>query len=301
MLRISNVKVALGKDDYRKAISQELNVREKYIQHVQLDKLSIDARRGKVHFICSFLFEVENEEEFLKKHLRVQKYKPYHYTYPKKDNQKVVIVGSGPAGLFCGYVLSKIGQDVTIVERGQQVEKRIEAVDEMMKTGKINPQSNISFGEGGAGTFSDGKLTTGIKNHRLRYILETFVHHGAPEDILYLSKPHIGTDYLRKVLISMREEMIKCGAKFMFETQFIDFYKQNGMTKVVVKNQDYIQELDADALVLAIGHSARDTYEMLYHKNMLMEQKAFAVGVRIEQLQETINRIQYKQAQHHLI
>ncbi len=296
MLRISNVKVALGKDDYRKAISQELNVREKYIQHVQLDKLSIDARRGKVHFICSFLFEVENEEEFLKKHLRVQKYKPYHYTYPKKDNQKVVIVGSGPAGLFCGYVLSKIGQDVTIVERGQQVEKRIEAVDEMMKTGKINPQSNISFGEGGAGTFSDGKLTTGIKNHRLRYILETFVHHGAPEDILYLSKPHIGTDYLRKVLISMREEMIKCGAKFMFETQFIDFYKQNGMTKVVVKNQDYIQELDADALVLAIGHSARDTYEMLYHKNMLMEQKAFAVGVRIEQLQETINRIQYKQS-----
>ena len=178
MLRISNVKVALGKDDYRKAISQELNVREKYIQHVQLDKLSIDARRGKVHFICSFLFEVENEEEFLKKHPRVQKYKPYHYTYPKKDNQKVVIVGSGPAGLFCGYVLSKIGQDVTIVERGQQVEKRIEAVDEMMKTGKINPQSNISFGEGGAGTFSDGKLTTGIKNHRLRYILETFVHHG---------------------------------------------------------------------------------------------------------------------------
>ena len=295
MLKISNVKVPLGQTDFRKVVSQELNVRQQILYNVKLDKQSIDARR-KVCWICNFVFEVDDEENFLKQHPKVQKYIPYQYEYPQKDSQHVVIVGCGPAGLFCGYVLSQIGQKVTIIERGQKVEERVKAVDELMANGQLNPQSNIAFGEGGAGTFSDGKLTTGIKNKRLRYVLETFVKHGAPEDILYLSKPHIGTDYLRKVLISMRQEMIRNGVEFMFETQLIDFYDSCHEKVAVLDCRGNKKELFCDALVLAIGHSARDTYEMLYQKNIPMEQKAFAVGVRIEQLQSRINEIQYKQS-----
>ena len=162
----------------------------------------------------------------------------------------------------------------------------------------IRDRSNIAFGEGGAGTFSDGKLTTGIKNHRLRYILETFVKHGAPKDILYASKPHIGTDYLRKVLIDMRHFMEEKGVCFMFETQMIDYYSKAQGYQVKVKKDQQIQTIDTDVLVLAIGHSARDTYELLYQKGLSMEAKAFAVGLRIEQSQEKINQIQYKKSAH---
>lgn len=294
MLRINNVKVPLGKNNYKKIVSQVLNMREKQIKEVKLVKQSIDARR-QVHFICSFDFVVDNEESVLSTYKNVQVVKPYVYEYLPKNNRRVVIVGSGPAGLFCAYVLAQVGQKVTIVERGQQVEQRIEDVENLLQKGILNPKSNIAFGEGGAGTFSDGKLTTGIKNKRLQYILETFVAHGAPADILYEAKPHIGTDYLRKVLISMRKEMIDKGVEFMFNTQFIDF-EDGEVKKVKVVHDDKKMILEAEDLVLAIGHSARDTYEMLYQKGMHMEQKAFAVGVRIEQAQESINAIQYKKS-----
>lgn len=294
MLRINNVKVPLGKNNYKKIVSQVLNMREKQIKEVKLVKQSIDARR-QVHFICSFDFVVDNEESVLSTYKNVQVVKPYVYEYLPKNNRRVVIVGSGPAGLFCAYVLAQVGQKVTIVERGQQVEQRIEDVENLLQKGILNPKSNIAFGEGGAGTFSDGKLTTGIKNKRLQYILETFVAHGAPADILYEAKPHIGTDYLRKVLISMRKEMIDKGVEFMFNTQFIDF-EDGEVKKVKVVHDDKEMILETEDLVLAIGHSARDTYEMLYQKGMHMEQKAFAVGVRIEQAQESINAIQYKKS-----
>ncbi|MFR7591124.1 MAG: NAD(P)/FAD-dependent oxidoreductase [Longibaculum sp.] len=294
MLRIHNVKVKLGQTNYRKIVSQVLNMREKEIHQVKLSKQSVDARRQKVHWICSFDFTVDDEEQCLKLHPTLQKVKPYHYEYLPANDKKVVVVGSGPAGLFCAYVLAQVGQQVIVVERGKKVEERVKDVETLFEKGILNPQSNIAFGEGGAGTFSDGKLTTGIKNHRLQYILETFVKHGAPDDILYLSKPHIGTDYLRQVLINMRHDMQQKGVQFMFETQFIDFFEDNNKKKVVVQTPKGKEEIETDALVLAIGHSARDTYQMLYEKGLSMEPKAFAVGVRIEQSQAFINQIQYK-------
>lgn len=294
MLRINNVKVALGKNNYAKILSQVLNMREKEMKNVRLVKQSVDARRQRVHLICSFEFEVDDEETVLRQHQQVQRVKPYQYEYLPRNDHKVVVVGSGPAGIFCAYVLSQVGQAVTVIERGQPVEQRVKDVDALLKCGQLNSQSNIAFGEGGAGTFSDGKLTTGIKNKRLQYILETFVKHGAPQDILYLSKPHIGTDYLRRVLINMRQEMELKGVKFLFDTQFVDFEIKDDKKYVKAIHQQKEVLIEADDLVLAIGHSARDTYEMLYNKGLLMEQKAFAVGVRIEQSQESINRIQYK-------
>lgn len=296
MLRIHNVKVALGKTNYSQILSQVLNIREKRIHNVKLVKQSIDARREKVHFICSFDFEVDQEEEVLKLYPNLKKVEPYQYHHYPKNDKRVIVVGTGPAGLFCAYVLSQVGQKVTVIERGGPIEQRVLDVDDLMYNGHLHPESNIAFGEGGAGTFSDGKLTTGIKNHRLQYILETFVKHGAPEDILYLSKPHIGTDYLRKVIVDMRQSMEEKGVEFLFNTQMTSFDYQNNQYHVEVMHNNQKNILTSDVLVLAIGHSARDTYEMLYQKGIEIEQKAFAVGVRIEQSQESINRIQYKKS-----
>lgn len=302
MLKITNVKVPLNEKRYHKIISQILNVREKEIKHVKLLKQSVDARRAKVHFICNFSFEVDDEELFLKKYAnkQVSVYHPYIYHYPKANDRKVLVVGSGPAGLFCAYVLAKAGQDVTLIERGKCVEERVKDVDRLLEEGKLDPESNITFGEGGAGTFSDGKLTTGIKNERIPYVLETFVKHGAPKDITYLAKPHIGTDYLRNVVKSMREEIISSGGKVYFETKFIDFTKRDHQYKVSVLQKGEAKEYIVDDLVLAIGHSARDTYESLYKNSSIeMIQKSFAVGVRIEQSQKVIDEIQYHKYANH--
>lgn len=300
MLKINNVKVSLNEKDYRKSISTKLNVPQRMIKEIKILKKSIDARRAHVAFICSFAFSVDKEEELLErfpKELTI--YKPYEYVYPKKNEKKVVIVGSGPAGLFCAYVLSHIHQKVVLVERGAPVEQRIKDVDELVKTGTLNPNSNIAFGEGGAGTFSDGKLTTGIKNPRIPFILQTFIDHGAPEDIGYLSMPHIGTDRLRSVIRSMRKDIIAHGGEVMFNTKFEDFKETKSGHEVIVSKEGKKISLETDALVLAIGHSARDTYEMLCEKHMEMEAKSFAIGVRIEQSQKKINAIQYgKQANH---
>ena len=296
MLRINNVKVALGQMNYSKILSQVLNIREKQIHDVQLVKQSIDARRSHVHYMCSFEFTVNDEDVFLKAHPQVQKVEPYHYHFLPKNDKRVVIVGSGPAGLFCAYVLTQVGQKVTVIERGQCVEQRVKDVERLLSEGRLIPNSNIAFGEGGAGTFSDGKLTTGIKNERLSFILDTFVKYGAPADILYLNKPHIGTDYLRKVLVHMRKDMEAKGTEFLFDTQMIDFSISDDKKIVKLLRQGKTSTIEADALVLAIGHSARDTYEMLYHKGLAMQQKAFAVGVRIEQSQDIINQIQYKKS-----
>ena len=296
MLRIHNVKVNLGKRDDKKILSQVLNIREKDILSVKLIKMSVDARRSHVSWICSYDFEVKDEEKVLHDHPKVSRVEPYRYHYFPRNDQRVVIVGSGPAGLFCAYVLAMVGQDVTVIERGKQVEERIKDVELLFKEGKLQKNSNIAFGEGGAGTFSDGKLTTGIKNERLSYVLETFVKHGAPKDILYLAKAHIGTDYLRKVIVNMRKFMEEKGVRFLFDTQMIDFTKHDDRICVKVKHQKEISHIECDDLVLAIGHSARDTYEMLYEKGLSMEAKAFAVGVRIEQSQQKINQIQYKKS-----
>lgn len=291
MLRIHNVKVRLGKVNHQKILSQHLNIREKEIKSIRLVKQSIDARRKTIYYVNSYDFEVENEERVLKYHKDILKVEPYHYNYLPANGKHVAIVGTGPAGLFCGYVLAKSGNKVTMIERGKKVDDRIKDVNALMNHHVLNTESNIAFGEGGAGTFSDGKLTTNVKNERIAYILETFVKFGAPEDILYQAKAHIGTDYLRKVVVRMRQAMEDMGVTFLFETKMVDLKKENDIV-VGLRSPQQVYTLHCDDLVLAIGHSARDTYEIL-SKYLVMEPKPFSVGVRIEQLQEKIDDIQY--------
>ena len=297
MLLINNVKVPLDLTDYRKIISQQLNISKNKIRDVKLVKQAIDARRkNKLHFVCSFNFEIDNEDLMIKKYpkLNLTKVKPYQYPVLKPTKEHIVVVGSGPAGLFCAYNLALAHQKVTLIERGKAVEQRQEDIDQFFKSGKLNPESNVQFGEGGAGTFSDGKLTTGVKDQRKRFILETFVKHGADEDILYLNKPHVGTDYLINVVKNMRETIIANGGKVLFETKLVDLKIENEqLVDIVVEQQGKKQTMALDRLVLAIGHSARDTYEMLYQKGLKMEQKPFAVGLRIEHSQAFINKHQY--------
>ena len=181
-----------------------------------------------------------------------------------------------------------------IIEQGSPVEEREKQVELFRKTGKLDTFSNVQFGEGGAGTFSDGKLTTGIHSPLCKKVLEEFVNFGAPEEILYLSKPHIGTDKLIKIIKNMREYIISKGGKFLFNTKFIDFnINDNRISSVICKDQNSTYEIAASHVILAIGHSSRDTFEKLYKKGVTIEKKNFSVGVRIEHLQENINKAQY--------
>lgn len=205
--------------------------------------------------------------------------------------RKIVIVGSGPCGLFAAYVLSKCGMQPIVIERGADVDTRTEKVNRFWKTGVLDPNTNVQFGEGGAGTFSDGKLNSRIGDPMQRFILETFAENGAPRDILYQAKPHIGTDKLSECVKNIRNKIVENGGEVRFNTC---------MTDIKIKN-DRVYEIElsdgntipCDALVLALGHSSRDTYEMLYRRGMAMEQKPFAAGVRIEHSREFINRVQY--------
>lgn len=297
MLRINNVKVNIDEQDYRKVLSQVLNVSKGKIHDITLVKQAVDARRkNHIYFNCAFTFAFEKEEMLLKnnKKLLLQKVEPYRYPKGKSKDKEVVVVGSGPAGLFCAYQLARSGQRVTLIERGSPVEQRKEDVDAFFAGKPLQLNSNIQFGEGGAGTFSDGKLTTGIKDKRKQFVLETFVKHGACNDILYRNKPHVGTDYLREVVKSMREYIIHHGGKVEFNTKLIDLnIKDSKMKSIVVERQNTTEVWPVDNLVLAIGHSARDTYTMLYHRGVTMVQKPFAVGFRIEHLQSFISVHQY--------
>ena len=293
MYKISNVKVSIKaqEKEYKKIVSSHLNIREKYISNIQLLKRSVDARKGKVQYICTFGFECLDET--LLKGKQVSVVKPYQYIIPNKIISHTLVVGSGPAGLFCAWLLAKSGSKVTLIERGYEVEKRSQVIEQFFNEGIFDEKSNVQFGEGGAGTFSDGKLTTGIKDDRVRQVLETFVYYGAPKSILVDAKPHIGTDYLRIVVKNMREDLIKMGAQVLFETQMTDIKIEDNQVKAIEVNHQ--RWLSCDQLVLAIGHSARDTFELLYHKQFLLEQKPFSVGFRIEHPQSMINEIQYHQ------
>ena len=219
------------------------------------------------------------------------------YRFPAMGDESLenppVIIGAGPAGLFCAYMLAKAGFCPVLLERGEAVEERQKKVDHFWETGELDTQSNVQFGEGGAGTFSDGKLNTLVKdNHgRSRYVLKTFVEFGAEDDILYESKPHIGTDILIDVVRNMRNEILNLGGDIRFNSQVTDLQIEKGkVTALQVNNTEWIK---TNAAVLAIGHSARDTFEMLLGKQVPMRSKAFAVGVRMEHPQSLINENQY--------
>lgn len=302
MIRINQIKLPIHheKAQLEQKIQKILKLKPEQVKGYQIVKKSIDARKKpELFYVYSVDVEVETEERIWKKinDKNVMSIHPKKYTFPPKQNfsspRPPVIVGAGPAGLFCAYALTLQGCPPIILERGKQVEGRTADVEQFWKTGVLNSASNVQFGEGGAGTFSDGKLNTLVKDPagRNRFVLETFVKFGAPEHILYENKPHIGTDVLAQVIRNMRLFLQEQGAEFRFLSCVTDVLISDGLITGVEINDSEI--LDADCLVLAIGHSARDTFSMLFERKLRMEPKSFAVGFRVEHPQSEINLIQY--------
>lgn len=289
MIILRNIKIPFDADE--KELKRKIsNLIEKDDFNYKIYKKSIDARKD-IFFVYQVLIDVNVPAKIFKKlKNNIAIFEEDKIDIANKNNiNNVVIVGAGPAGLFCGYVLTKHGVKVTIIERGKKVEERIKDIDELQKTGKILENSNIQFGEGGAGTFSDGKLTSRSKDSRSSLIFDILVEHGADEEILYEQKPHIGTDVLREILINMRKEMESLGAIYNFEEKFVDFEIENEQIKSIITDKG---KYSADKYILAIGNSSRDTFVTL-DSYSLISQKPFAVGFRIEHLSEDIEKAQY--------
>ena len=297
MIRISDIKIGLDdtESDLRKKVFKLLGV--KNVKSFEISKKSIDARKKPdIYYVYSVDVETDNEKDLVKKLKNAQIIEKKPYTFPKGNptDKPVVVVGMGPAGLMCALMLSQNGYKVIMLERGKRVDERKEDVRAFWETGRLNTSSNVQFGEGGAGTFSDGKLTTGIKDFRIQKVLEEFHAHGAPKEILYYSKPHVGTDNLSEMVASIRNEIIRLGGEVRFENTLVNIKTEKGRVRAAtVKNDDGEYDIETDNLVLAIGHSARDTFLMLKSINMCMESKSFSVGARIEHSQEMINKSQY--------
>lgn len=302
MLRISQLKIEAekGEKGLKRAAAKALGVKERDILSLKIKKRSLDARKKpQIFYVYTVDVTVENEMRLLKscKNPKVSAAKDLVYHLPKEGSEPLaarpVIIGMGPAGLFCALALARRGFCPLILERGADMDRRWEIVEHFWNTGELDSQTNIQFGEGGAGTFSDGKLNTAVKDPtgRNTYVLKTFVEFGAPEEILYLGKPHIGTDLLRQVIKNIRREIERLGGEIRFLTKAEDLLIENGrIAGIVTDNGDTIF---CEAVVLAIGHSARDTFEMLKKREIPMSPKAFAVGVRAEHPQKLIDRAQY--------
>jgi len=292
MYRLSNIKIKenLSEEEIINIALEKYNIEKSNVKKAYIFKRSIDARR-KEDIFFSYSVDVELiKKQNIKNAQEVQEYTFPNINVLRESKYRPVIVGAGPAGLFAALILVENGINPIIIEQGAKVEKRIEEVDKFIKKGILNNRTNIQFGEGGAGTFSDGKLTTGNNSIYSRKVLEEFVRFGAPKEIMYVAKPHIGTDNLVNIVRNMREYIVSKGGDFLFETKAEDFNIEDGKIKSV-KFQNEI--IDTDTVVLAIGHSARDTFKTLLNKNVNMVPKNFAVGVRIEHLQKDINISQY--------
>lgn len=301
MLILRNINIPLDfNGDYKSACAAELRTSSDNIAMLRIIRKSVDARKKyDIHFVYSFEICVNNDEQRIIRGCKKAEsaiIDEQDSFMPARDEKKTapIIIGSGPAGIFCALELIAYGYRPILIERGKPVNERTDDVELFWKNGKLNTSSNVQFGEGGAGTFSDGKLNTGTNSPFRMKVLRTFVKFGAPEDILYDAEPHIGTDLLRNVIENIRAYIVKNGGKYLFSSQLVDFDLSNGrVASVRIKNGDDVQKIDCDSVVLAIGHSARDTFEMLRRRGVAMEAKPFSVGVRIEHLQSDINKARY--------
>ncbi len=301
MILIRDIVIGLDDDEFaiKRKIAKQLHINDSQINKYEYAKKSIDARDKKsIVFIGSFYVCLDNESKirFNNKIMAIDQ-DSIHPCIVKEElntDYSPVVIGAGPCGLFNALYLARKGLKPILVEQGKCVEERTIDVEHFFATGELNPQSNIQFGEGGAGTYSDGKLTTSSNDVHVRTVLEEFVHFGAPKDILYLSKPHIGTDKLRIVVANIRKEIIQLGGKVHFETEFVGYNTNDGrLDSVIVKNKDGEETINTQAAFLCLGHSSRKTFVMLNEKQITMVKKPFAMGVRIEHLQEEINKAQY--------
>lgn len=305
MIRIGQLKLNPdhSKHELVQKIAKTLRISEKEILDFQIKKQSIDARKKpELKYVYTVDVKVRNEQQILKKQKnnQISLVNESIYTFPTNGTlsckHRPVIIGCGPAGMFCAYLLAEHGYKPILFERGVSVEERVKDIELFWKTGTLNEQSNVQFGEGGAGTFSDGKLNTLVKDAqgRNKKVLKIFVENGAPEDILYTNKPHIGTDVLIDVVRNMRNQILAWGGEIHFHSQFVDFELKNGkVSSVTIISNGKEQQYQAEHLVLAIGHSARDTFSMLYEKQLPIVAKPFAVGVRVEHKQQMIDDSQY--------
>ena len=301
MLRVDQLRLSPGQDTavLRRKIAKLLRIGEGDILRVELLRRAVDARE-ELFFVYTAAVEVKQEASVLRRcrDKRVSRYTPEAYRLPpvrQAGDLPPVVVGAGPAGLFAALVLAHAGLRPILLERGQPTEQRILDVERFWSGGALDTESNVQFGEGGAGAFSDGKLNTGTKDLRHRFILRQLVDCGAPESILIDAKPHVGTDYLHIVLKDLRQKLMDLGCDIRFGHRLEGICHQAGvLTGLTVRGSEGTYHLPCRQLVLALGHSARDTVEALYSDGLHMEAKPFAVGLRIEHRQSEIDAVQYK-------
>lgn len=309
MIRINEIKLSLDEEEsiLKSKAAKVLKINEKYIDTLSIYKKSVDARKkDDVHFSYSVDVEITLDEEQIAakcKSNKVQLVKPYKYEMPvnkRVSKFRPVVVGFGPAGMFAGLILAQAGLKPIILERGRDVDARQRDVNRFWKTRELDEESNVQFGEGGAGTFSDGKLTTGIKSPFIRKILEELYEAGAPEEILYSAKPHIGTDRLTVVVKNIRKKIESLGGEVRLECKLEKLICANGFVHgVTYSHKGESIDIEADSVIMAIGHSARDTVEMMYSLGVEIMQKPFSVGARIEHPQRLINEAQYGRFANH--
>ncbi len=300
MILVRNLRLDIGKseDELKAKAAREMHVPVRSIKSLKITKRSLDARRkNDIHRLYSVAVEADDEAKILgrSRSKNLALYEETEYVVPRLESDKrPVVAGFGPGGMFAALVLSMAGLKPIVLERGADALTRKEKVDAFRAGGELDPECNVQFGEGGAGTFSDGKLGTGIRDKRIRWILGVFHEHGAPESILYDAKPHIGTDILINVVQGIRKSIIDNGGEVRFNSKLTGLVIENSTlraVKVTDREGEYV--LDCSQLILAIGHSARDTFEMLERSGVPMEAKPFSMGARIEHKQSGIDRAQY--------
>ena len=304
MIRVNKLRLAPGEPAalLRERAAKKLRLQPERIEEMKLLRRSLDARdKSDIHYVCSAAVRVRGAENLVLQRAKCRDaalYEEKPYAIPRSClRERPVVVGFGPAGMFAALLLAKAGARPLVIERGKDAERRKAAVDAFRAGGELDPECNVQFGEGGAGTFSDGKLNTGTHDPRISWVLEQFAAHGAPESVVYDAKPHIGTDVLIRVVQSIRREILELGGEVRFETKLTELQLEDGaLAGIRVRCGEKEEEIPCSRLILAIGHSARDSFEMLRRLGVPMEPKAFSMGLRIEHRQADIDRTQYGRA-----